>query len=145
MSDEEKEYGISLRRLEGYKFEVDFGPDFSSKILLDGDPPLGSNEGPDPSRLLAASVTHCMLSSLLFCMQKSRANVGGIEATAKVRFGRDENRRLRVAGISISASVSVPEGEKSKLERCLPIFQDFCTVSQSVKKGIPISTEIKFT
>jgi len=143
MSGEEKDYAIKIKRLEGYRFEVDFGPEVRGKIVVDEDPPLGMNEGPDPSRLLAASIAHCTLSSLLFCMQKSKATINGLEAETRIRFGRDADRRLRIAGISIVANVSIPEGEKARLERCLPIFQDYCTVTQSVKKGIPITTEIK--
>lgn len=143
MNGDEKEYAIRVKRLEGYKFEVDFGSEYGDKMIVDEDPPLGTNGGPDPSRLLAASIAHCTLSSLLFCMQKSRAEVDGMEATANIRFGRDENKRLRINSISIVASVSVPEGEKARLDRCIPIFQDYCTVSESVKKGIKISTEIK--
>jgi len=145
MSADEKEYAIRIKRLEGYRFEVDFGPEVHGKIFVDEDPPLGSNDGADPSRLLAASIAQCTLSSLLFCMQKSRATVGDMEAEAKITFGRDENRKLRIMGISITADVTVPEEEKAKLDRCLPMFQDYCTVSQSVKRGIPISTEIKLT
>jgi uncharacterized OsmC-like protein len=145
MSGEEKEYTVKVTRIDGYRFEVDFGLGGAAKLLVDEDPPLGRNEGPDPSRLLAASMIHCTLSSLLFCMEKSKAKVNGLEASAKIRFGRDEDKRLRIIGIDMVANVSVPKGDKARLERCKSIFQDYCTVTQSVKKGIPMSTEIKLT
>jgi len=143
MNGDEKEYVIKITRLDGYRFEIDFGIDNADDLIVDEDPPHGRNEGPDPSRLLAASITHCTLSSLLFCMEKSRAKVKSLSATTKVRFGRDENKRLRITGVDMLAYVSVPEGDKAKLDRCLPIFRDFCTVTESVKRGIPITSEIK--
>lgn len=143
MSDGEKEFLIKVVRLDGYRFEIDFGLDGAERLLMDEDPPHGHNEGPDPSRLLAASIAHCTLSSLLFCMEKSRATVKSIEATAKIKFGRDENKRQRITGVEMIARISVPDSDKAKLERCLPIFRDYCTVTESVKRGIPVSTEIK--
>jgi uncharacterized OsmC-like protein len=142
MSEDEKEYSIKISRLDGYRFEVDFGFDSAETLFVDEDPPQGRNEGPDPSRLLAASIAHCTLSSLLFCVQKSRGSLKGIEATAKIRFGRDINKRLRITGVDIIADVTVPKEEKAKVERCLPMFQDFCTVTESVKRGIPVTTKI---
>jgi len=144
MTETEKEYSINIRRIESYKFEIDFNLEKADKIIVDEDPPQGNNEGGDPSRMLAASIAHCTMSSLLFCMEKSRATVGEMSAKAKVAFGRDENKRLRITDIRLDIDVKVPDADIPKLQRCIPIFEDFCTVTQSVKKGINIKTEIKF-
>lgn len=143
MGDGENEYIVKLTQIERYNFRVDFGLPGVGPLTGDEDPPLGKNAGPDPSRMLAASVAQCTLSSLLFCMEKSRANVDGLSATAKVRFGRNEEKRLRITGIDLIVDAHVPEEEKHKIERCLPIFQDFCTVTQSVKSGIPVSVDLR--
>jgi len=142
MGDDEKEYAIKVTWLEGYKFEIDFGLDAAVKVFVDEDPPQGRNEGPDPSRMLAASIVHCTLSSLIFCIEKSRGRINSLNGEAFIRFGRDENGRLRINEIRIAGYVSVPEEDKAKLNRCLPIFQKYCTVTESVKKGISVSTEI---
>jgi uncharacterized OsmC-like protein len=144
MTEKEKEYSIKIKRIEGYKFEIDFNLDKAEKVIVDEDPPQGKNEGGDPSRMLAASIAHCTMSSLLFCMEKSRGTVDEMGATAFISFGRDENKRLRITGIDLDIDVKVPDADKTKLQRCIPIFEDFCTVTQSVRKGIDIKTEIKF-
>ena len=142
MSEDESEFEVRLTQIEGHSFKIDFGLDGVAPLIGDEDPPLGKNTGPDPSRLLGAAVAQCTLSSLLFCMQKSRADVRGLTATARLRFGRNEEKRLRITGIDLRIDVNASESERSKLERCLPIFQDFCTVSQSVKAGIPVTIEM---
>jgi len=144
MSGEEKEYLVKVTRLGGYKFEIDFGLSNADKIIVDEDPPLGNNEGGDPSRLLAASMAHCTMSSLLFCMQKSRAEVDEMNGTARIKFGRDERKRLRIVGMELMIVVKVSQSDRAKLQRCIPLFQDFCTVTKSVERGIPVTTEIKF-
>ena len=142
MSEDESEFEIRLTQIEGYSFKIDFGLEGVAPLIGDEDPPLGKNAGPDPSRLLGAAVAQCTLSSLLFCMQKSRADLRGLKAIAKVRFGRNEKKRLRIIGIDLRIDADASESDRSKLERCLPIFQDFCTVSQSVKAGIPVTIEM---
>jgi len=142
MSKDESEFEVRLTQIEGYSFMIDFGLNGVAPLIGDEDPPLGNNTGPDPSRLLGAAVAQCTLSSLLFCMQKSRAELRGLNATAIVRFGRNEKNRLRITGIDLKIDADISKSERSKLERCLPIFQDFCTVSQSVKTGIPVTIEM---
>ena len=142
MSEDESEFEVRLTQIEGYSFKIDFGLNGVAPLIGDEDPPLGKNAGPDPSRLLGAAIAQCALSSLLFCMQKSRADLRGLKAIARLRFGRNEKKRLRITGIDLMIDADASESDRSKLERCLPIFQEFCTVSQSVKAGIPIKIEL---
>jgi uncharacterized OsmC-like protein len=142
MSEDESEFEVKLTQIEGYCFKIDFGLNGVAPLIGDEDPPLGKNAGPDPSRLLGAAIAQCTLSSLLFCMQKSRADLRGLKATARLSFGRNEDKRLRITGIKLLIDADASEFDRSKLERCLPIFQNFCTVSQSVKAGIPITIEL---
>jgi uncharacterized OsmC-like protein len=142
MSEGQEEVEIKLTQIEGYSFKIDFGLAGAATLICDEDPPLGKNTGPDPSRLLGAAVAQCMLSSLLFCMQKSRADVNGLAASALLHFGRNERKRLRITGIDVNIQIDVPDTERDKLRRCFPIFQDFCTVSQSIETGIPIKVEM---
>ncbi len=142
MSEDESEFEVRLTQIEGYSFKIDFGLEGVAPLVGDEDPPLGRNAGPDPSRLLGAAIAQCTLSSLLFCMQKSRGEVKGLKAIVTLRFGRNEKKRLRITGIDLKIDAEASESDRSKLERCLPIFQDFCTVSQSVEAGIPITIEI---
>lgn len=142
MNEDKMEYKIQARRESDYQFTIDFGLENVPSLLVDEDPPLGNADGPDPSRLLAAAVSHCMASSFLFCMGKSKATVGKVEIQTNIKFGRNENGRLRIMGIELSIDAEISEDERSKLERCRGIFENFCTVSQSIRGGIPIDVKI---
>ncbi|MDH4122967.1 MAG: OsmC family protein [Thermoplasmata archaeon] len=145
MSEDDLNVEVRLSQIDNYKFLVDFGLPNVDKLKVDEDPPLGKGEGADPSRLLGAAISQCMLSSLLFCIQKSRARVDKLESVATLHFGRDEDKRLRIIKVDLKITANVPESEKTKIERCLPIFDKFCTVSQSVRKGIPVDLEVKLS
>jgi len=142
MSDEEMVFEIRISRERGYQFKVDFELENVPSLIVDEDPPLGEGFGPDPSRLLGAAMAHCLTSSFLFCMQKSRANVGEVSAIVRIEFGRNEKKRLRISGIDVTIHAEVSGEDRSKLERCLPLFREFCTVSESVRNGVPIRVEI---
>jgi len=142
MTDNQQKVTVRLKQQERYRFSVDFGFEDVGEFLVDEDPPLGKAEGPDPSRLLGAAIAHCMLSSLLYCLDKSRSKVDNLEATANVNFGRNEENRLRINSIDLDIRAKVPDTEISKIERCKGIFDKFCTVSQSVQKGIPIKFDL---
>ena len=50
------EFELSLERQSGYAFEITFDKDQYPKLRVDEPAPLGEDSGPNPSRLLAASV-----------------------------------------------------------------------------------------
>lgn len=65
---------FGMKLLENYVFEIDFS-DFG-KIITDEPELLGQGEGPNPSRLLAASVANCLAASLIFVVRKFNGQPG---------------------------------------------------------------------
>jgi organic hydroperoxide reductase OsmC/OhrA len=139
MSDE---VSVTITRQDKYRFLVDFGPDIA-KMAADEPAPLGDGAGPSPSQLLAAAVANCLSSSLLFAHGKFHEDPGRLTATATCQFGRNENNRLRVTGMHVTINLGVAPEELRHLDRALAQFEDFCTVSQSVRSGIPFTVTVK--
>ena len=133
---------VTITRQENYQFLVDFGPDIA-KIVADEPAPLGATAGPSPSQFLAAAVANCLSASLLFALAKFREDPGRLTATAICEIGRNEKNRLRVTGIKVTMTLGVTPESLSHLDRALAQFEDFCTVSQSVRSGIPFTVAIK--
>jgi len=112
-------------------------------MVADEPAPLGDGAGPSPSQLLAAAVANCLSSSLLFAHGKFNEDPGRLTATAICQFGRNEKNRLRVTGMNITITLGVAPEELRHLDRALAQFEDFCTVSQSVRTGIPFTVTVK--
>lgn len=133
---------VTITQQSNYQFIVDFGGGIPA-LQADEPAPLGAGEGPAPSQLLLAAVTNCLSASLFFALQKFKQDAGGITTTGTARIDRDENNRLRVQDIAVTVQLGKGGGEIEHLDRILAQFEAFCTVTQSVRHGIPIAITVK--
>ena len=141
MSDESTiSFALTLR--DGYAFTVDFGDAGTPPMTIDEMPPLGNNEGPNPSRVLASAIAGCLGASLLFCLRKARIDVPAMHTDVQVTSGRNEKGRLRVQKVAVRLTPSVPADQRDRMTRCLEIFEDFCVVSASIREGITIDVTV---
>lgn len=133
---------VTITRQSGYQFLVDFGAAMPS-LLADEPAPLGQGAGPAPDHLLLAAVANCLSASLLFSLQKFKQDPGTLVATATPEMGRNENKRLRIVGIHVKLELGQAAARIEHLDRVLSQFEEFCTVSMSVRQGIPIHVQVQ--
>lgn len=142
MAEEEKGFDLTLRRLENFKFDAEFDGENMSNLLFDEPSPLGEDEGPNAARVLGAAVGNCLSASLLFCLQKARVTVEDMQTDVHGTISRNENKRLRVTALDVRITATIPPEEQARVPRCLKVFEDFCVVSGSVRKGVDINVEV---
>ena len=139
---EARQFTLHLEHVEDFEFKVRFDWPDVPDLRLDEPAPLGNQGGPNAARLIAAGVANCLCASLLFCLQKSHNMPGGVSATVTGSIDRNDKGRLRLVGIDVDLKLSgVPE-DRSRVERCLNLFEDYCVVTQSVRDGIPIGVRV---
>jgi uncharacterized OsmC-like protein len=132
---------IELEQETGYRFANHFGEGMPV-VHSDLGPPLGKASGPSPEHFLAAAVGNCLASSLLFSLKKFQQSPEPISAVATATEGRNEKNRLRVQGIKVTLTLGVPAAKLENLERVLGSFEDFCTVTASVRGAIAVEVEV---
>ena len=132
---------VQLKQEADYRFGIDFGGDIP---VLYGDepPPLGKASGPSPSQLLASAVGNCLSNSLLFALRKFKQKPEPIYTEVEATIDRNAENRLRVLGIVVRLNVGVPGETLEHLDRVLAQFEEFCTVTQSVRQGIPVTVSV---
>jgi uncharacterized OsmC-like protein len=132
---------VNLKQEKDYRFAIDFAGNIP---VLYGDeaPPLGSGTGPNPAQLLAAAVGNCMSDSLLFAIRKFKQHPEPIRTTVAATVDRNADKRLRVQNIAVKLSLGVAASSLAHLDRALEQFEEFCTVGQSVRQGIPVTVEV---
>ena len=133
---------ITVSQQSNYQFLVDFGAALPP-LLGDEPAPLGGGAGPSPSQMLLAAVANCLSASLFFALQKYKQDAGGITTTASARVDRNEENRLRVLEIAVTIRLGRSGAEIEHLDRILTQFEPFCTVTQSVRHGIPVSVAVE--
>lgn len=141
MSDTQQ-FSFSLEQQEDFAFLIRFDQDIPP-LLTDEPPPLGKDAGPNPPRLLAASVANCLSASLLFALRKFKNNPGPITTVVTAHLDRNEAKRLRVGSVDVMIQVDAPADSLEHLDRVLDQFEDFCVVTQSVRSGFPVNVSVR--
>jgi uncharacterized OsmC-like protein len=136
-------FSVELEQQEGFEFRARFDWPGVRELVLDEPEPLGGRKGPNAARLVAAAVANCLAASLVFCLRnKFRQAPGPVRARATGRLERNEKGRYRIAGIDVTLSMSEKLGELPHQQRCLEQFEDFCVVTESIRRGIPVTVTV---
>lgn len=136
-------FQVQLERLDGYRFRVDFGEGAIPPLQVDEGPPLGQGAGPNPSRLLATALADCLSASLVFCLAKSKVEVGALHTTATGSYVRNERNRLRIGRIDVVLRPELPGSDPARVKKCLELFEDFCVVTASVRQGLTVGVRVE--
>lgn len=139
--DDKQPPSVTLRQVKDYQFDIHYA-EGQPAILSDEPPPLGVGAGPSPSHLLLAAVGNCMSSSLYFALSKFKLDPKGLTTTATGEIGRNAAGRLRVLSITVDIRMGAVAQGMERLERVLMQFEQFCTVGESVRQGIPVTVSV---
>ena len=143
-------FTMKMTKTGPMEFKTEFDKDFFPDLFFDEPAESGGEDKyPNASRVLTAAVMNCLSASFTFCLTRSHLPMDDFElvTTANTTIDRNENNRLRIKNITVEIK-PVFKGEaaseefKAKIQRCINIFQDYCTVSSSVKEGIDITTNV---
>ena len=140
---EEGRFTIHLTQQEGFQIKAAFGWKRVPDLLMDEPPPLGEQQGPNASRLLAAAAADCLSASLLYCVFKEEPPANCLRAEATCVMVRAERKRLRVGRMEIRLIVGDVVKEAARFARCKDLFEDFCVVSASIRQGIPMRVTVE--
>nr|VFJ57084.1 MAG: Uncharacterized OsmC-related protein [Candidatus Kentron sp. FM]VFJ57220.1 MAG: Uncharacterized OsmC-related protein [Candidatus Kentron sp. FM]VFK12191.1 MAG: Uncharacterized OsmC-related protein [Candidatus Kentron sp. FM] len=143
MSDEVGRFTIQMEHLEGFEYKVKFDWPQAGEVLMDEPPPLGGQKGPNAARMLAAAVGNCLTASLMFCASKHEPADGSAKTDVTCVMVRDERKRMRIGNMEVNITIGSEATQSDRFKRCLGLFEDFCTVTSSVKNGIPVQVTVQ--
>jgi len=137
---------LSLIENTNYQFNITFDIPVADIIVDETAEIGGDGMGPNPSRLLSTAIANCLSASLLFCLRKARVEIKSLDAEITTTIGRDHEGYLRIKAADVSILpkfASNDSNDPKKIERCEKLFEKYCVVTESVRKGIPVTVEIK--
>lgn len=135
------EPSITITQVGDYVFTVDFGKALPA-LRVDEAEPIGGGTGPHPEQMLIAGIANCLCASLVFALGKFRQDGKGVSADAICRIERNAAQRLRIVGVDVRIRLGAAAIDMPRIDRVLEQFQRFCTVSESVKLGIPVAVSV---
>jgi organic hydroperoxide reductase OsmC/OhrA len=134
---------VTVELKQDYQFLARFEDvEGAPTLACDEPPPLGEGRGPNAAALLGAAVGNCLAASLAFCLRKARVQPVRLTARVTTRVARDERGRFRIAGIDVVLCPELAAHPDGRQERCQQLFEDFCTVTASIRHGIPVSVSL---
>ena len=140
---ETRNHKVNLHFAGGYEFVASFADDEKLPPLVFDEPaPLGDGAGPNAASVLAAAIGNCLAASFAFCMRKVRLEPVDLTAAVVAHVARNEQGRFRVSSIDVELSPEVLEQDRPRMQRCQQLFEDFCVVTESVRRGIPVNVKV---
>ncbi len=140
---ESREHRVELRFVRGYEFVATFNEgDSVAPMIFDEPPPLGEGSGPNAAAVLAAAIGDCLAASFTYCLRKVRLEPLDLRANVVARVARNEQGRHRISGIEVELIPEFQEDDLARMSRCERLFEDFCVVTESVRRGIPVDVKI---
>lgn len=133
---------VNLAQQQDYRFRIAFGGEVP-ELMGDEPAPLGQGAGPSPVQLLAAAVGNCLSDSLLFALRKFKQSPEPLACAVQAEVGRNAEGRMRVLGMHAELTLGVPAASLQHLDRVLSTFESYCTVTQSVRQGIPVAITVR--
>jgi uncharacterized OsmC-like protein len=140
--DYNSEVGLKLE--EEMIFKCDLGQINMNDLFIDEQPKkIIEKIGPNPSKLLALSILGCMSASFAFCLQKKNFTLSDFESKAFVTSKRNEKGLWRITNIRLELYPKIDTPKmRERANLCQKFFEKFCIISESIKEGIEIDTNI---
>jgi uncharacterized OsmC-like protein len=132
---------VELSQRNDYRFDIAFGDDVPM-LTSDEPAPLGAGLGPSPVQMLCAAVGNCLSDSLLFAFRKFKQVPEPIHCVVTAVIGRNTDNRLRVLNMTAEIRMGALALALDQVEHVLAQFEEFCTVTQSVRQGIPVTIQV---
>lgn len=135
---------MTVDQVERYRFEVRYPETDLRALTVDEPAPVGTGAGPGPALALAGAIGHCLGSTLFNSLERAHVPATPIRTAVTVSFGRNARGRKRVVGLDVTIDCAPKdEADRSRFDRCVAIFEDYCTVTGAVREGIPVRATVR--
>jgi uncharacterized OsmC-like protein len=138
MADDRTQH-VTVRLARDYEFVADFpGLPHAAPLVLDEPLPAGRGEAPSAVAILGAAVGNCLAASFVSCLRSAHIEPTALRADVTTHVVRDERGRVRIGSIDVAVTPRFEGHARPRTERCDLLFEEFCTVTASVRRGIPV-------
>jgi organic hydroperoxide reductase OsmC/OhrA len=98
----------------------------------------GKGRFPCPDELFFSAVGGCLLTTFLYFKERLKLNLRGLQVSVRGTVDSVGPKGYRIKDIEATFHVEVDEEEKLKAEECTELARDYCHLTRSLERGIPI-------
>jgi uncharacterized OsmC-like protein len=140
----ERAHHVTVRLVREYEFVAHFDDLPSAAPLVFDEPsPLGHDRAPCAAAVLGAAAGNCLAASFAFCLRKARLEPTDMTAKVTTHVVKNDRGRYRIRAIDVDITPEFKGGLEAPLDRCTDLFEDFCTVTASLRQGIRVNVNLK--
>lgn len=142
---EKMEFSLEMELIDHFQFKVSYDIPEMPDLITDEPVSIGGEgKGPNPSRMVGTAITNCLALSLVHCLRRAKADVKGMKAKASGIISRNEEGLLRLKSIDVVIQPKLGSASDEKaFERCSGLFEKYCIVTESIRKGLPVNVEVQ--
>src|SRR5204862_6741843 len=106
-------------------------------------PPPSVQGAPDAAELVSAAVDDSGPTSRITTLDKSCATAESMTKTVVTNVERNEAGKFRISEIDVQLVPQVAGDAPTSRGRYESLLEDFCIVTESVRRGVPVSVSVK--
>jgi uncharacterized OsmC-like protein len=142
----ERRFAVHLTHEGGYRFSSQASEDgrpHGAPFASDEPDPVGEASGPSTPALLGSALGHCLSASLLEALRHAHVEVLGCETEAVAVVAPNAEGLPRIDRVDVTIRPRLATGSPRK-DRCAEVFERYCTVTSSVKRGIEVRVHVEW-
>jgi len=104
----------------------------------------GTDKGPSPVEFFLIGIGGCLGSTFAYCLQKQDVEIDTLEVVVDGQL-KHAGPKLSLQLVNIEAELLITARESKsydKIERCIKDFQDYCILTNSITRGVPIDVKV---
>jgi organic hydroperoxide reductase OsmC/OhrA len=143
---DQRHFAVTIKHQERYQFLSQAHEDgrlHGDPYLSDEPDPVGDAAGPATPALLGSALGHCLSAALLEALRHAHLPVLDCETEAVAVVEPNEEGNPRINRVDVVIRPKLGEDSPRK-DRCASIFENYCTVTQSVTRGIQVNVDVQF-
>jgi len=143
----ERHFGVRLELVSGFQFSAqafEGNTLHGNPVTTDEPDPVGQNAGPSTPAMLAMAVGHCLSASLIETLRHAGITVLSLTTEATSVVWPNEEGHPRIKEIVVNIRPVLDQASRN-IQRCLDVFERYCTVCQSIRPAIPVHVTVPYT
>lgn len=105
----------------------------------------GTGRYPCPDDLFFSSVAGCLLTTFLYFKRKLKLHLEGLQILINGNVDFIGPKGYRITRVKAVMHIKTRKNEEEKVKKCVELTKDFCHITRSIEKTIPIEISMKLT